>query len=89
MTPIDLGAATLQVARGSVVTDTRRRAPGDDPLSPGTTATMVLPDGTTSPLTTLNVRATEFTVGDSGPAGHAGGAAAQQRLHLCRGVQRG
>jgi hypothetical protein len=31
------------------------------------TATMVLSDGTTSPLTTLRVRTTEHTVGANGP----------------------
>ncbi|MFC3882289.1 hypothetical protein ACFOU2_01605 [Bacillus songklensis] len=30
-------------------------------------ASIVLPDGTTQELTTLNVRATEYSVGDSGP----------------------
>ncbi len=34
----------------------------------GTGATMRLPDGTTQELATLRVRATEFTVGDKGPA---------------------
>src|SRR4051812_13257420 len=35
---------------------------------PGTTATMVLPDGSSTALGTLNVRATEYAVGASGPA---------------------
>ena len=33
----------------------------------GTTAQMVMPDGSTQPLTTLSVRATEYTVGPNGP----------------------
>ena len=33
----------------------------------GTEAEMTLPDGTTQPLLTLNVRATEYTVGENGP----------------------
>jgi len=36
-------------------------------FTPGTQATMQLPDGTTQPLTTLHVRATEYTVSDNGP----------------------
>ena len=35
VTTIDLGVAAMQVARGSVVSDTDRRAPGDDPVPPG------------------------------------------------------
>jgi RHS repeat-associated protein len=34
---------------------------------PGTTATMLLPDGTTQALSTLTVRVTEYTVGSNGP----------------------
>ena len=34
---------------------------------PGTTATMTLPDGSTQPLSSLSVRATEYTVGSMGP----------------------
>ncbi len=35
---------------------------------PGTTANLVLPDGTLQPAASLKVRATEFTVGATGPA---------------------
>src|SRR3712207_7796914 len=38
-----------------------------DLFAPGTTASIVLPDGTLQPTGTLNVRATEYTVGPSGP----------------------
>ena len=68
VTAIDLGAATLQVARGSVMSDADGARQATILFPQGTTATLVLPDGTTSPLTTLHVRATEFTVGDTGPA---------------------
>ncbi|MGC9967116.1 MAG: PKD domain-containing protein, partial [Syntrophobacteraceae bacterium] len=65
---IDLTAATpIQVARGSTVTDTDGTRTATLLFSQGTTAAMVLPDGTTRPLTTLNVRATEYTVGPMGP----------------------
>nr|AYM54114.1 hypothetical protein [Chondromyces catenulatus] len=56
-----------QVARGSVVTDgdgTRRATLF---FRPGTTATMKLPGGATKPLSAMHVRATEYTVGPSGP----------------------
>jgi hypothetical protein len=33
----------------------------------GVTAQMALPDGTTQPLPSLNVRATEYTIGPNGP----------------------
>jgi len=34
---------------------------------PGTTATMVLADGSTVPLPEMHIRATEYTIGESGP----------------------
>ncbi|MCM2269212.1 MAG: DNRLRE domain-containing protein, partial [Thermoanaerobaculia bacterium] len=61
------GLTEMQVARGSVVTDedgTRQATllfPGD------LTATMTLPDGSMQPLSTMRVRATEYTVGPLGP----------------------
>ena len=67
VTVVDLSAAAMQVARGSAVSDADGARQATILFPPGTTATMVLPDGTTRPLTTLNVRATEYTVGDSGP----------------------
>ncbi len=67
VTAIDLSATTLQVARGNPVTDSDGTRQATILIPTGTTATMVLPNGTTAPLTTLNVRATEYTVGASGP----------------------
>ncbi len=65
---VDLASATtIQVARGSVVTDSDGTRQATLLFTPGMQATMTLPDGTTQPLTTLHVRATEFTVGDTGP----------------------
>jgi RHS repeat-associated protein len=74
VTAVTLTAATAeaQVARGSVVTD------GDGPrqatllFSPGTEAFLELPDGTTRPLSTLSIRATEYTVGAGGPTAMPG-----------------
>ena len=72
MTPIDLGAGGMQVARGSISTDADGSRRATLLVPPGTTATMVLPDGSTRPLASLHVRATEYTVGDSGPAAMPG-----------------
>ncbi len=68
VTTVDLTAGVLQVARGSAVAD------GDGPrqatvlVPAGTQATMVMANGSTQPLSTLHVRATEYTLGASGPA---------------------
>ena len=68
VTTIDLGAlATPAVARGSQQTDSDGSRRATLVFKPGTEATMILPDGGQSPLTSLSVRATEYTVGDSGP----------------------
>jgi RHS repeat-associated protein len=68
VTTIDLTAPTaMQVARGSVVTDESGTRQATLLFSPETSATMALPDGTTQSLTTLHVRATEYTVGPDGP----------------------
>jgi RHS repeat-associated protein len=66
-TTIDLTQATAQTARGSAVTDADGTRQATLVFAPSTTATMVLPDGTTRALTTLSVRATEYTVGSAGP----------------------
>jgi RHS repeat-associated protein len=67
VTPIDFGEAT-EVARGSLVSDDDGARQATVLFESDNQATMVLPDGSTQPLTTLNVRATEYTVGDQGPA---------------------
>ena len=68
-TAIDLSNTTsIQVARGSV------RGDSDGPrrvtllFPPSMTAQMLMPSGTTQPLTHLTVRATEFSVGALGKA---------------------
>lgn len=69
VTAVDLGAATpMQVARGSTVTDTDGSRQATVLFPQGTTATMVLANGSTQPITALAVRATEYTVGATGPA---------------------
>src|SRR5439155_1359862 len=62
------GATTVQVARGSAVSDADGTRQATLLFAPGTTATMNLPNGTTQPLATVNVRATEYTVGTTGPS---------------------
>ena len=69
VSPIDLNAAaTVQVARGSQVSDDDGGRQATLMFSQGTTAEMVLPDGSTQALENLQVRATEYTIGPTGPA---------------------
>jgi RHS repeat-associated protein len=55
-----------QVARGSPQTDTNGTRQATLLFPKATTATMTLSDGTTQPLASLKVRATEYTVGPEG-----------------------
>jgi hypothetical protein len=67
VTAIDLTASTpIQVARGSVETDTAGTRQGTLLFPQGTTATMTLANGTTQTLTALHVRVTEYSVGPNG-----------------------
>ena len=89
VTVIDLGAGVaMQVARGSVMTDADGTRQATLLVPQGTTAELRLPGGGMQPLTTLSVRATEYTVGPNGPAGHARRAAADERLHVRGRAQR-
>ena len=68
VTAVDLTAAVpVQVAQGNVVTDADGTRQATLLFPQGTTAEMVMPDGSTQPISTLNVRATEYTVGENGP----------------------
>jgi hypothetical protein len=68
VTKIDLNAATpIQVARASVVTNNTGARQATLLFPQGTTATMFLPGGGMQGLSTLHVRATEYTVGAMGP----------------------
>lgn len=68
VTTIDLSSTqAFQVARGTVQTDTEGSRQATILFPQSTTATMILPGGSAQPLTTLDVRATEYTVGDNGP----------------------
>jgi len=59
--------ASMQVAQGSPVTDKDGTRQATLIFPQHTTAEMILPDGSSRPLTSLNVRATEYTVGPNGP----------------------
>lgn len=66
-TPVNLaGAAEPAVARGSLVADASGSRQSTLIFPAGTTAQMILPDGSSQPLASLNVRATEYTVGPGG-----------------------
>ncbi|MCA1805466.1 MAG: hypothetical protein LC646_09065 [Xanthomonadaceae bacterium] len=73
VTTVDLTLATaIQAARGGSVTDANGTRQATLLFPQGTQAELVLPDGTTQAITTLNVRATEYTVGEDGPAAMPG-----------------
>ncbi len=73
VTSIDLaGTQEIQVARGNPVVDENGRRQATLLFKPGTTAEMLLPGGESLPLTSMDVRATEFTVGPGGPAAMPG-----------------
>ena len=67
VTPIGTNGGGIQVARGSSVTDESGTRQATVMFPAGTTATMTLPDGSVQVLSTMHVRATEYTVGKTGP----------------------
>ena len=74
VTGVDLDSATQpEVVRGAAVTDDAGTRRPTLLFEPGTDATAKLADGTTVDLPAeLNVRATEFTVGETGPSAMPG-----------------
>jgi YD repeat-containing protein len=69
VTPVTFGTnAPPQVARGSEQTDDDGVRQATVVFPAGTCADLVMPDGTVIPCEGLSVRATEFTVGENGPA---------------------
>ncbi|HKV12918.1 MAG TPA: carboxypeptidase-like regulatory domain-containing protein, partial [Thermoanaerobaculia bacterium] len=72
VTAVASGAPVLQVARGSRSEDEDGARTATLLFPAGTEASMVLPDGSTRPLPSFNVRATEYTVGPNGPAAMPG-----------------
>ena len=68
-TVVTLGSnAPLQMAHSTPQTDAAGTRSATLFFPAGTTATMVLPDGSTQAMSKLTVRVTEYTVGSNGPA---------------------
>ncbi len=67
VTTITPNASTMQVHQSNMSTDGDGSRKATLLFPAGTSAQMVMQNGTTQPLTNLNVRATEYTVGTSGP----------------------
>jgi RHS repeat-associated protein len=67
VTTIAANAPALQVHRGNVATDVNGARRPTLLFAAGTTATLVMPNGTTQSIASLDVRATEYTVGPDGP----------------------
>jgi RHS repeat-associated protein len=63
---LDAAGAAL-IARGSPVSDADGKRQATLLFMPGTTAQLVMPGGQTQAISTMNVRATEYTVGVNGP----------------------
>ncbi|WAK01496.1 NHL domain-containing protein [Methylobacter sp. YRD-M1] len=74
VTTINLNDNTqdFQVAQGSQITDQDGARQATLLIPKGTQAQIYNPDGTTKPITTLNLRLTEYTVGANGPAAMPG-----------------
>ena len=61
-----------QVAQGGIVTDESGTRQATVIFKGGTQASLKMPDGTTQPINSINVRATEYTVGATGPSAMPG-----------------
>jgi RHS repeat-associated protein len=73
VTTVDLASTVpIQVARGSRMADSEGSRQATLLFRQGTQAELVLANGSTQSLTTLSLRATEFTVGPSGAAAMPG-----------------
>jgi hypothetical protein len=66
VTAVAMNAPTMQVHQGSVSNDADGTRQATLLIPAGTTATMVMPGGSTQALSSLHVRSTEFTVGPNG-----------------------
>ena len=66
VTRLMAGSPQPQMAVGSVSEDQSAPRAGTVYLPPGTRAEMILADGSTAPLSELDVRITEYTVGENG-----------------------
>ena len=66
VTPIAANSAQTQIARASIETDDDGSRQVTAIFKPNTAVTMTLANGTTMPMTSMAIRATEFTVGANG-----------------------
>jgi RHS repeat-associated protein len=67
VTLVQSGSPGPQFARGSEVADADGARRGTVLFPPFTSASMRYPDGTLQPLSSMHVRITEYTIGESGP----------------------
>lgn len=67
VTSIDLTQPNIKVARASIASDEDGQRQATLLFTPGTTAQLVLENGTKQNISSFNVRATEYTVGSNGP----------------------
>ncbi|MHB1273346.1 MAG: RHS repeat-associated core domain-containing protein [Rhodanobacter sp.] len=67
-TPVAFGAGNVQVAQSSLQSGNTGVRQTTVLIPAGTTATAVMPDGHTLAVSTAHLRATEFTVGGTGPS---------------------
>ena len=73
VTNVELGGSDeVQAAQGSVVTDADGTRQATLIVPAGTSGELVLPNGTRAPLPSMNFRATEYTVGDTGESAMPG-----------------
>lgn len=63
---VNLGSSAVQIAQGSIMSDTAGDRTAAVVFPSNVTAELEMPDGTTKPVSALNIRATEYTVGDAG-----------------------
>jgi len=66
VTAIQVANNAPQIARGNPVTDADGSRQASMIFPSSVTANMVMPDGSEQPLSTMSVRATEYTVGENG-----------------------
>lgn len=84
MTTVALGAgAPMQMHEAAMQTDASGPRHAAMMFQPGTSATLMMPDGTTKPAPSLSIRATEFTVGPNGPAAMPGTLPANSAYTYC------
>lgn len=68
VTRVDFSLSQMQVARGSQQSDADGERQATIMIPAGTTAEMLLPDGSSQMLPSIDLRATEVTVGENGPS---------------------